>query len=98
MAKWLTLWEVDTSRTPTDPKERAALWGKQVEATKKMLAEGQILDWGLFAGGGGGYSIAEGTEADALKRILQFSPYIKFKVQPVLPIDAVAEVLQSLMG
>jgi len=98
MAKFLTLWEMDSSKVPTDPKERATLLNRQIEMTKKMLAEGQILDWGLFAGGGAGYSIAEGTEADALKRVMQFMPYVKFQVQPVLSIDAVAEVMKSLMG
>ncbi len=98
MAKTLNLWEMDTSRMPTDPNERAALLGKLIEMTKKMMAEGQILDWGILAGGGGGYAIAEGTEADALKRVMQFTPYIKFQVQPVLSIDEVAEVMKSLMG
>ena len=98
MAKWLTLWEIDTSRTPTDPKERVALWSKQIEATQKMLAEGQILDWGIFAGGSAGYSISEGNEVDALKRAMLFSPNIKFEVKPVLTADAVAKLLQSMKG
>jgi len=98
MSKFLNLWEVDSSKMPTDPKERAALFGKQIEMTKKMLAEGQITDWGLFAGGGAGYAIGGGTEADTLKRTMQFTPYIKFQVHPVLSIDEVAEVMKSMMG
>jgi hypothetical protein len=98
MSKFLTLWESDSSKMPTDPNERAALFGKLMEMTKKMLAEGEVTDWGMFAGGGAGYSIGEGTEADTLKRTMQFAPYIKFQVHPVLSIDKVAEVMKSIMG
>ena len=98
MAKFLNLWETDSSKMPTDPKERAAIYGRQIEMTKKMLAEGQITDWGLFAGGGAGYAIGEGTAADVLKRTMQFAPYIKFHAHPVLSIDEMSEVMKSLMG
>ena len=98
MAKYINLWEMDSSKMPADPKERAALMGKLGEMTKKMLDEGQITDWGLFAGGGAGYGISEGTEADVYKRCMQFAPYIKFHAHPVLSIDEMSEVMKSLMG
>ena len=98
MSKFLTLWEIESSKWPTDPNERAALIGKQMEMTKKMLDEGKITDWGIFAGGGGGYSIGEGTEADTFKRTMQFAPYIKFQVHPVLSHDEAAEVMKSMTG
>jgi hypothetical protein len=98
MAKFLNLWEVDSSKMPANPRERAALIGKQIEMTKKMLDEGQITDWGLFAGGGAGYAVGEGTEADTFKRTQQFAPYIKFQVHSALSIDEVAEVMKSMMG
>ena len=96
MAKYLIMWESDMSRTPTDPNEQAALMGKQMELTKRAMDEGQITDWGLFAGGGAGYAIGEGNAADALRGIMQFQPYIKFKVQPVLSYDEVMEVMKSM--
>jgi hypothetical protein len=98
MSKFLNLWEVDSSKMPTDPNERAALVGKLIEMTKKMLDEGQVTDWGIFAGGGAGYAIAGGTEADAYKRTLPFAPYIKFQVHPVLSIDEMAEAIKSIRG
>ena len=96
MSKFLTLWESDSSKMPTDPNERAALFGKLMAMTKKMLDEGEVTDWGMFAGGDAGYTIAEGTEADVLKRTMQFGPYVRFKVHPVLPIDEVAEVMKDM--
>ena len=98
MSKFLTLWESDSSKIPTDPNERAALFGKLMEMTKKMLDEGEVTDWGMFAGGGAGYTIGEGTQADVLKRTMQFAPYVRFKVHPVLSIDEVAKVMKSMMG
>jgi hypothetical protein len=98
MSKYLNLWEVDNNKMPLDPEERAALIGKQLEMTKKMLDEGQVIDWGLFAGGGAGYAIAEGTEADMLKRTMPFAGYIKFKIHPILSVDQVIGVMKSLRG
>lgn len=98
MPKFINLWEADSSKMPTDPSERAALLGKQIEMTKKMLNEGQLNDWGIFAGGGAGYGIGEGTGADILKRTMQFAPYIKSKVHLVLSIDEVAEIMKSMKG
>ena len=98
MSKFLYLWEMDNSKISTDPNERAALIGKQIEMTKKSLGEGQITDWGLFAGGDAGYAIGEGTAMDSFKGTMQFTPYVKFQVHPVLSIDEVAEVMKSMMG
>ena len=98
MSKFINLWEVDSSKMPTDPNERAAVIGKQMAMIKNMMDEGQITDWGIFAGGGAGYGISEGTESDILKRTMQFAPYVKSRVQPVLSIDEMAEVMKSLKG
>jgi len=97
MSKYITLWEMDNSKMPIDPNERAALLGKMTEMTKKMLGEGKITDWGIFAEGNAGYSISKGTEADVLKRVMQFMPYCKFQVHPVLSIDEVTELMKSVM-
>jgi len=98
MSKLLILWEQDMSKMPTGPDEQAALITKQIELTRKALDEGRITDYGLFAGGDAGYAISEGTAMEAFGGAMQFSPYIKFKVHPVLSLDEVAEVMKSMMG
>jgi len=95
MPKILDLWEADMSKLPIDPNERAALWGKQIETTKKMLEEGRIYDWGIFSGGSGGYGISPADATAVLKNVMRFTPYIKFKSHLVLSIDEVAEVMKS---
>ena len=98
MPRVLNLWESDMGKLPVDPNERAALWGKQIEATKKMLDEGRIYDWGIFASGGGGYGIGPADASAVLKNVMQFSPYIRFNSHLVLSIDEVAEVMKSFRG
>ena len=98
MSKFLNLWEMDYSRMPADPKERMAMQKKQLEAVIKMLNEGEIIDWGIFPGGGSGFGISEGTEADALRRAMQFIPYAKFQTFPVLSASEVVEVMKSLQA
>jgi muconolactone delta-isomerase len=96
MAKILNLWEMDYSRMPADQNERMAMIGKQIEMTKKMLAEGRISDWGLFAGGGAGYGIGPADATEVLKNVMVFVPYVKFQAHPVLSIDEVAQVFKSM--
>jgi hypothetical protein len=98
MSKFLFLWEGVPGTMPVDPKERAAVLGKMMEMTKQALDKGDIKDWGLFAGGDAGYAIGEGTDADALRGAMQFTPYFKFTVHPVLSLQQVAEVMKSMTG
>ena len=97
MAKFLFLWEEDTSQMPAAPGEIAALLGKQIEMTKQALDNGDIKDWGLFAGGNRGYAIGEGEAIDAFRGAMQFYPYVKFEVHPVLSLAEVAEGMKSMM-
>lgn len=67
----MVLWEVDTSRTPEDPKtKKAQLLGFQ-ELVMKQLKEGGIKEWGAFAGELCGYFITEGNEVDLSYSILK---------------------------
>jgi hypothetical protein len=98
MSKFLVLWEGVPGTMPIDPKQRAEVLGKTMELTKQGLNSGQVKDWGIFPGGNAGYAIGEGTDADMLKGSMQFSPYFKFTVHPVLSLQQVAEVMKSMMG
>lgn len=96
MSKILILWEMNPDRIPEDPAKQAAIYGKLAEITKKALDSGKVKDWGIFAGGSAGYSIADETSADTLTRALQFAPYVKLKVHPVLSIAEVMKIMQSM--
>jgi len=97
MPKFLIIWETDRSSWPTDLKERIALRAKSVEMTKQDMKEGKISDWGVFVGGGAGYTVCEGNALDLYKTMQRYLPYYTFDVQEVLSIDEVAEVVKSQM-
>ena len=96
MAKCLILWESNLSILPVDPAEQAAIFGRLAEITKKGMDSGKVKDWGIFPGGHAGYSIIDETSAETLGRALQFSPYIKLTVHPVLSLPEVMKVMQSM--
>jgi hypothetical protein len=95
MSKFLILWENVPGTMPADPKQAAAVLGKMMEMTKQALDKGEIKDWGMFPGGNG-YCIGEGTEVDAARGAMQFSPYINFTVKPVLSLKQAADVMKSM--
>jgi len=96
MAKALILWEIASGTVSIDPKERMAVWGQLAEVTKKALDSGKVKEWGIFAGGSGGYSIVDETSADTLTRALMLAPYVKIAVHPVLSLPEVMKIMQSL--
>ena len=95
MAKVLILWEMNINAIPVDPAQQAAIYGRLGAITQKALESGKVKDWGIFAGGWAGYTIADETSAETLTRALQFSPYVKFQVNPVLGIADVMKIMQA---
>ena len=93
MAKFLTLWEVDTNRVPVDPKERITHWTMLLNLVKDDLKSGG--DWGEFAGGGRGYAISEGTEQEIYMSLSRYVPYIKFEVHPIISINQIEEMMKA---
>ena len=64
MAKYLLLWEIDTTKVPVSPKERGAGWKALMEMVKQDIKKGITKDWGAFVGELNGYSVDEGTEVE----------------------------------
>jgi hypothetical protein len=96
MAKHLVLWEIIPETMPTDPAERAKIYGKWMELTQKGKSGGKLLDWGVFSSGNGGYSISDMTPEEGFANALQYAPYIKFTAYTVLSLEQVAKVMQSM--
>lgn len=95
MTKFLTLWEMDMTRIPEDPKERTRRDTLLLHMIQEDIKKGIILEWGLFASGDelAGYAICEGTEQDVTRENLKYSPFIKFRTHPVLSINQVEEIV-----
>jgi hypothetical protein len=94
MAKFLIIWEIDTARIPESPEEQIRHHTMMVNMVKEDLKRGKTLDWGMFAGGElGGYAIFNGTEQEITMENWKYSPYIKFKIYPILSVNQVAEMI-----
>lgn len=96
MAKYLLLWEMDPTRVPENPKERAAAWTLMLNMVKHNIEQGKTLDWGVFPGELKGYSIAEGNEVEVMEVTQQYSPYATFSVHPVASVSQVEELLAAM--
>jgi hypothetical protein len=96
MAKYLVLWEMVPENIPKDPVEQAKLFGHLMEIVQKTTKEGRTTDWGMFPGGNAGYSIHEGTPETSFAVAMQYTPYFKFDVKPVLTSAEAGKVMQSM--
>lgn len=92
----MALWEVDSSKTPEDPKaKKAQLLGFQ-DLVKKHLKEGIIKEWGAFAGEMLGYVIVEGSAVDLHTITAGWVPFVKFKASELLTIEEVYKATKAL--
>ena len=67
------------------------------EDVKKRLGSGEYKMWGLSVGGGKGFAIREGDDPKAiLADATRLSPFIKFKVKPMLTIDEAMDVMKGM--
>lgn len=96
MAKFLVLWEVDTTRMPDKPAEIQKNLTMMLDMAKKNLESGGIKDFGIFIGRHAGYSVREGTEQEIAFALLKFFPYLKFRVYPVVSADEALENVKAL--
>jgi len=95
MAKFLMLWELDTTKMPESPEEQMVLFNRLMNMVDEDFKSG-MLDWGEFVGGGAGYSITECTEQELNLDLMKYSPYVKFKVHPVLSASQIEENMKAL--
>jgi len=96
VAKFLVLWEVDTTKIPDEPVEIQKNLTMMLNMTKKNLESGGTKDWGMFIGRHAGYSIKEGTEQEIAFALLKFFPYLKFEVYPIISVNEALENVKAL--
>jgi len=94
--KYLLLWELDRTRVPISPQERASGWSAIIGMVKQDLEKGTMKDWGAFVGELRGYAVAEGTQLEIAIMIQQYVPFVFFKVHPISSMSQVNEVIKAL--
>ena len=95
MGKYLTLWEIDLSRVPEDPKEQFDFFAKLKNMVEEDMKSGVTKDFGTFFGGDSGYAIDEGTEEEVAMVTMKYCPLIKCKVKPVLSTSQINEIMKK---
>jgi len=98
MGKYLLLWEMDPTRAPEDPKERAAGYQMLMAMVKQDIQKGKIKDWAAFVGETNGYVVAEGTEVEIGNMIQQYIPFCTFKTHAAASVSQVDETVKALAG
>jgi hypothetical protein len=98
MAKYLLLWQLDPTRVPVGPKERATGWSGLMAMVKKDLEKGISKDWGAFIGEGKGYAIAEGTETEVSLMTQQYIPYVLFETHPIMSASQIGDLMKAMGG
>jgi len=96
MAKYMVLWEVDTSKTPEDPKAKKAQQLRFQELVVKQLKEGVIKEWGQFVGEVYGYAINECSAVDLHTLTTMWVPFVKFQVREIMTINEVNKATKAL--
>lgn len=96
MGKYLLLWELDPTKVPVNPQERAAAWKSMIEMVKQEIEKGMTKDWGSFVGELRGYSVVEGTEVEIGTMVQKYVPYVHFEVHPVGSVEQVEDVIKAL--
>lgn len=96
MAKYMVLWEIDTSRTPEDQKAKKEQYIGFGDMIDKQLKQGIFKDWGVFAGEISGYVIFEGSAEDLHSFTFQWVPFTRFDCREVLTIDQANKITESL--
>jgi hypothetical protein len=96
MGRYLSLWTIDWTKIPVDPKERKIGFDMLMGMVKEDMKKGIIKDWGAFLGGYKGYSIMEGNEVEVMKEQQQYTPFVNFEMHPIGTVPQVEEMLKAL--
>ena len=98
MGRYLLLWDLDMSKIPVSPQERATGWSMLTIMVKEDMKKGALKDWGSFVGEMKGYAVAEGTEGEIGSFIQQYVPYVSFTTHAVASVGQVDEIVKNLAG
>lgn len=98
MGRYLLLWDLDMTKVPINPQERAVGWSLLTGMVREDMAKGALKDWGSFVGELKGYAVAEGTEVEIGNFIQRYVPYVSFKTHAVGTVSQMEEIIRTLAG
>jgi len=96
MAMYLMEWELDTTKVPINPKERASAWLPLVQEVKKDMQSGLLKAWGDYMGEMRGFGLAEGSEEAVAKMAQKYIPYVHFTTHPAGTVEGLEKLLKEM--
>ncbi len=98
MGSYLTTWEVDRTRIPTDRNERGTGWAGLMNMVRQHIEQGLMTSWGAFVGEECGYAVWEGSEVAVMNAMQQYVPFVRFKTHPVASEQQINDMIRELSG
>ena len=96
MPIYLMTWEIDTSKVPVDPKQRAKAFLPLLQETKKDMQSGLLKAWGSYPGEMRGFGVAEGSEEAVIKMAHKYIPIVLFTTHPAVTVDQMEKILKEM--
>jgi hypothetical protein len=89
--RWLNVWKTNPEAVPADLEQAVKIWAALSEEVANRLTTGEILEWGVYGDGSGGYGIFDDTGTGenillVLRRALGQMPFVISDVRPVLDV------------
>ncbi len=98
MTRFYVTWEQNLSQIPANPEERVKVWLAACEAVKADMKT-FVKDWGMRAGGSGGYGVMEAADQTELTaNLLKYMPGVIFETYPVLTVDQVIAAVKKAVA
>lgn len=96
MPRYLVEWELDTTKIPIDPKERATAWLPMVQLIRQDMQSGLIKEWGSYVGEMRGFGVFEVSEEEAMKNLQRYVPFVQFKTHSLVTIDQMEKLFKEM--
>jgi hypothetical protein len=96
MPRYLMTWELDQTKIPIDPKERAATWFPMIQMVKQDMQSGKLKEWGTHIGEMKGFGVYEGSEEEAGRMVQKYVPFVQFTTHPIITIDQMEKLAKEM--
>jgi len=96
MPRYLMTWELDPTKVPISPQERAAAWLPMIQMVKQDMQSGLLKEWGTYIGELKGFGLAEGSEEEVGKMAQKYIPFVHFSTHPAITADQMEKAAKEM--
>jgi hypothetical protein len=96
MPRYLMEWELDATKIPVNPQERAAAWLPMLQMVKQDMQSGVIKEWGAYIGELKGFGVGEGSEEAVASMNQKYIPYVRFTAHPFITVDQMEKLMKEM--